>query len=59
MGDRVSWAGARRTFAETVEQIKNWLTRAEANPALGKAAYKFNPARYEWTRRAKSGPKTP
>ena len=46
-------------FAQTVEQIKQWLPRAEAKPAPGKAAYNFNPARYEWTRRAKSGPKTP
>jgi len=38
-------------FARTKEQLKKWLPRKEAKPALGKAAYEFNPARYEWTRR--------
>ena len=46
-------------FAQTIEQIKSWLPRTEAKPTPSKAAYKFDPARYEWTRRAKSDPKPP
>ncbi len=46
-------------LAETRQRIKQWLPQKEAMPAPGKAAYKFHPARYEWTPRPQNTPKTP